>query len=72
MRQYLKDLRKEAGFSQTDVAKMLGMTQANMAMIESGRNKVLSTELAMALAEIYKCDVKRIIDGELKYGTDKR
>lgn len=50
----LRDLRLEAGFTQTEVAKELGITQVMVMQIERG-TKQLSLLNADKLAKMYGC-----------------
>lgn len=72
MRKYLKDLRKQAGLNQTQVAEKLGLSQPSIVMIENGRNKVISTDIANKLARLYDCDVRTIIESEEQYLKTRR
>lgn len=50
----LRDLRREAGFTQSEVAKELGITQTMVMQIERG-TKQLSLLNAERLAKMYGC-----------------
>ena len=51
----IKELRKERGLQQREVANLLGVTQSYYSMIELGQRK-LSVENAKKIGEIYKVD----------------
>lgn len=72
MREYLKNLRKQAGLNQTQVANKLGVTQAYIAQLERGRMKQIKTDLAVGLAKIYGVDVRVIVACENRYITSHR
>ena len=65
-------MRKAAGLSQAQVAKELGLSQPTIVMIENGRNKVISTDIANKLARLYNCDVRTIINCESRYSENKK
>lgn len=72
MREYLKDLRAQAGLKQADVAKKLGVTQGYIAQIENGRVKQISVNLADNLATIYGVNIRQIVLGENQYAVNHR
>ena len=67
MRTYLKDLRKEAGLNQTQLAEKLGMTQTNYSAIESGKTKNIAVKTLVDLSEIYGKDDDALFRAELRY-----
>ena len=67
MRTYLKDLRKEAGLNQTQIADKLGMTQTNYSAIESGKTKNIAVKTLVDLSEIYGKDDDALFRAELRY-----
>lgn len=72
MREYLKDLRKQAGLKQVEVAEKLGVTQAYIAQLENGRTRQISVNLADNLATIYGVNIKQIVLGENQYAVNHR
>ena len=67
MRTYLKDLRKNAGMNQTQLAEKLGMTQTNYSAIESGKTKNIAVKTLVDLSEIYGKDDDALFRAELRY-----
>ncbi len=55
--------RKNAGFTQEQIADMLGMARSNYARIERSGNP--SIELLEKLAEIYKIQVERLLKDQV-------
>ena len=67
MREYLRNLRKDSGLTQADVAKRLGMGKTNYNMIENGeRQEDLNLSLVISLSEIFNISVEKIIEEEEK------
>ena len=56
----LKKARKDAGLTQTQVAKMLKKHQSYMAKIETGQRRIDILEVK-TLAKVYKIDISDII-----------
>jgi len=67
LRNRLKDLRINAGFSQKDVADKLGISRSAYSQIETGERKICAEEL-FELAEIFKVDVNDLLN--LKKGIE--
>ena len=57
----LKSARREAGFDQTHVAKLLGKTQSHVSKIESGQRRVDVIQLK-EFAHIYKKPVNYFLN----------
>ena len=57
----LRDARKRAGLSQTEVACRLGKPQSYVAKCESGERRVDAIE-ALALARLYGMTVSALVD----------
>ena len=65
MRKWLKDLRKNKGWTQANVAEKLGVTTAQYAYIEAGERQAdLNLSTLTALSEIFKISVSKIIKYE--------
>ncbi len=62
----LRDLREDMELNQTELAKMLGMSQTGYSKYETGENDV-PTEILIKLARFYNTSIDYIL-GE----TDKR
>lgn len=56
IRQNLIELRVQHGFSQEQLARLIGVKQATISRIENGRN-VLSLDLLFKLLKVYKIDL---------------
>lgn len=56
----LKKARKESGFDQIEIAKMLGKTQSHVSKIESGQRRIDVVSLK-EFARIYKKDLSFFI-----------
>ena len=67
MRTYLKDLRKQAGMNQTEVAKRLGMTQTNYSYIESGKTKNISFQTLHDLGKMFGQKSNTIFEAEMRF-----
>ena len=52
----LRDLREDADLNQTQVAKILGMSQTGYSKYETGENDV-PTQVLIKLAEFYKTGI---------------
>lgn len=61
MKKTFKELRKEKGFTQAQLAKDVGVKQCTVSSWENGNSK---PDLAMAntVAKTFKCDVQIVID----------
>ena len=62
----IRDLREDMGLNQTQVAKMLGMSQTGYSKYETGENDV-PTQVLIKLSRFYNTSVDYIL-GE----TDKK
>ena len=56
----LRDLREDKDLSQTQVAKMLGMSQTGYSKYETGENDI-PTEILIKLADFYDTSVDYIL-----------
>ena len=71
MRSYLKELRKKAGLTQSDVAKKIGVGVSTYTMIELGeRQKDLNLSLAEKLASLFEIPISQI-DFDLEVKNEK-
>lgn len=59
----LRDIRRDAGFTQEEIAAALGMTQSMVLQIERG-TKQLSLLNAAKLAEMLGCNIKDLLGEE--------
>lgn len=67
MRQWMKKLRKERNLTQKDAAHILGISASTYAMIEMGeRQKKMSVEMALKLAEVFGVTMEFICENENK------
>lgn len=65
MREWLKELRKEAGYSTYKVAELSGVSQSYYASIETGsRGKPLNVDVAKKIAEALHFDWTKFYDDE--------
>lgn len=62
----IKQLRKEKGLSQFDVANRLGISQTAYASIESGKTKSISIQIGKGLAEVFDQDFNELFSVERK------
>lgn len=56
----LRACREERGFTQADIAKVLGITRSAYTHYESGRNDIPLDSL-MVLADFYKCTTDELL-----------
>lgn len=56
----LRDLREDADFTQTQVAKYLGMSQTGYSKYETGENDI-PTQVLIALAKFYHTSVDYLL-----------
>ena len=64
-RDYLKELRKDSGLSQAQIAEKLQVTQQYYSLIENGnRQQNISIEIVEKLAEIFKIPISRLVEME--------
>lgn len=62
---FLKDLRKEKGKTQEEIAEMYGISSRSISRWENG-NTLPDIGILVELADYYDVDVREIIDGERK------
>lgn len=62
---FLKDLRKEKGKTQEEIAEMYGISSRSVSRWENG-NTLPDIGILVELADYYDVDVREIIDGERK------
>lgn len=62
---FLKDLRKEKGKTQEEIAEMYGISSRSVSRWENG-NTLPDIRILVELADYYDVDVREIIDGERK------
>ena len=60
MYQKIRDLREDRDLNQTQVAKMLGMSQTGYSKYETGENDI-PTQVLIKLAEFYKTNVDYLL-----------
>ena len=60
MYQRIRDLREDHDLSQTQVAKMLGMSQTGYSKYETGEND-MPTQVLIRLADFYKTSVDYLL-----------
>lgn len=56
----LRDLREDADLNQTQLAKILGMSQTGYSKYETGENDI-PTQVLIKLAEFYKTSIDYIL-----------
>mgnify|MGYP003296596465 CR=1 FL=1 len=67
MRQYLREIRKQSGLSQQDVAEKIQVTRQYYQQIEKGvRQKEMSLPLLIRLSQIFEIPVFDLIEKEVK------
>ena len=57
----IRDLREDSDLNQTQVAKMLGMSQTGYSKYETGEND-LPTEVLIKLAKFYNTSIDYLLD----------
>ena len=62
---FLKDLRKEKGKTQEEIAEMYGISSRSISRWENGKT-LPDIGILVELADYYDVDVREIIDGERK------
>ena len=72
----IRDLREDKDLTQTQVAKMLGMSQTGYSKYETGENDI-PTAVLMALAVVYmhRDNLKRLREGnerKISFGKKKK
>lgn len=70
MKLKLKEIRQSKGLSQTEIAKILNITQASYSHYENGRNQP-TYELLTNIADFYKVTVDELIGHKVPYLIDK-
>ena len=60
MYQRLRDLREDKDMNQTQIAKMLGMSQTGYSKYETGENDI-PTEILIKLARFYNTSIDYIL-----------
>ena len=66
----LKELRKEHGLTQEQLAEKLGVTNRTVSRWETGTN-VPDLDILIDLSEFYQVDVKELLNGERKPADKK-
>lgn len=64
----LRACREERGYTQAEVAKVLGITRSAYTHYESGRNDIPLDSL-MALADFYKCTTDELLGTKVYYAS---
>ena len=73
MREYLRKIRKRAGFTQTQAAKDMGITQSYLSYIETGvRQSEIKLNTLVRMAKCYRVSVITLVKMESKYQAGKR
>lgn len=68
MRAWLKELRKEAGLRQKDLADALGWTEGYFCLIEQGKRvKCMDANTLSRIAEVAGTDVNTVLRKELDF-----
>lgn len=62
---FLKELRKQKGLTQEQLAEMLGVSDRSVSRWENGNN-MPDLSILVELADYYEIDIREIIDGERK------
>lgn len=62
---FLKELRKEYGLTQEELAEKLGVTNRTVSRWETGTN-IPDVDVLIYLSELYRVDLKELLDGEKK------
>lgn len=62
---FLKELRKEKGNTQEEIAEILGISSRSVSRWENG-NTMPDLRFLVELADYYNVDIREIIDGERK------
>lgn len=65
---FLKELRKEKGLTQEQLAEHFSVSNRSVSRWETGRN-MPDLSILVELAEFYQVDIKELIDGERKSET---
>ena len=62
---FLKELRKQKGLTQGQLAEMLGVSDRSVSRWENGNN-MPDLSILVELADYYEINIREIIDGERK------
>ena len=62
----IKEIREDKGYTQTEIAKMLGITQRNYSYFETGQT-MLTDEILNKIANLYNTSIDYLL-----YRTDER
>lgn len=65
---FLRDLRKEKGMTQEEIAEKFGVSSKSVSRWENGRT-LPDLAILVELADYYEVDIKELIDGERKSET---
>jgi transcriptional regulator with XRE-family HTH domain len=60
----IKEIREKAGLSKLKFAQSLGVSDAKISYLESGRTPTIKNEFAQKIAQTYNVDVNWILYGE--------
>ena len=73
MREYLRKIRKRAGFTQTQAAKEMGISQNHLSNIETGvRQSEIKLNTLVRMAKCYRVSVITLVKMETKYQEAKK
>lgn len=73
MREYLKNAREALGYTQSDVANKLGISQNYYCDIENGlRQRELKATIALALSEILNIPINDLLKHERERATETK
>lgn len=73
MREYLRKIRKRAGFTQTQAATKLQISQNYLSNIEKGaRQSEIKLSTLMCMAKCYGVPLNALIKAEAKYQEEKK
>lgn len=71
MREYLRKIRKRAGFTQTQAATKLRISQNHLSNIETGaRQSEIKLRTLMCMAECYDVPLNSLIAAETEYQNE--
>ena len=62
---FMKDLRKEKGFTQEQLAESLNVSRRTVSRWETGMN-MPDLDLLMELSDLYEVDLREMLNGERK------
>lgn len=60
----LKELRQQAGYSLQDVADAVGVTKQYIGRLENGQNEMPTARIALKIADLFKIDIRELLDPE--------